>query len=61
MQVRVEAMVTVRVSNLDVTLKRGILETSDAATEINDTLTGRTTVSFKPKEIVVVASRVTNE
>ena len=57
LQVRLEAVVFGRLTNPDLTLDREILESFDAAAEVVDTLTGRTTVSLKPKEIVVVASK----
>lgn len=59
LQVRLEmTMLFRRFNSNDLTLKRGILETFDDVAEVIDTLTGRTTVSFKPKEIVVVGSKI---
>ncbi|MGI8997979.1 MAG: hypothetical protein ACR2GW_15055 [Pyrinomonadaceae bacterium] len=62
LQVRLEVTVSGRLRRgnfiLDVTFERRLLETFDDAAEIFDTLTGRTTVSFKPKEIVVVGTKI---
>ena len=57
LQVRLEAVVYGRTTNPDIMPERAILETLDATAEVIETLTGRTTVSFKPKEIVVVSSK----
>lgn len=55
LQVRLEATVELRRRNLVTTLSMDVGRFAGAV-EVIDTLTGRTTVSFKPKEIVVVGT-----
>lgn len=56
LQARLEATVELRRRNLVTTLSMNIGRPFADAAEVIDTLTGRTTVSFKPKEIVVVGT-----
>ena len=58
LQVRAEVTVIGRLKDPDIPLKRGVLDTFDDAVEVIDTLTGQTTVRDKPKEIVVVGSKI---
>ncbi|MBA3713635.1 MAG: hypothetical protein H0W76_14470 [Pyrinomonadaceae bacterium] len=56
LQVRLEVSVELRRRNLVTT--SSFDNFFDDAAEVIDTLTGRTTVSFKPKEIVVVGTKI---
>ena len=58
LQARLEVTVFGRVKYPNLVLKQGISGTFEDGAEIFDTLTGRTTVSSKPKEIVVVGSKI---